>query len=46
LDISNVTLQKAGIDVLFECKSGNKLVINGLHPDGVISLKDIKQIAK
>jgi hypothetical protein len=46
LDINNVTIQKAGKDVLFEGKSGNKLVINGLHPDAAISLKDIKQIIK
>jgi hypothetical protein len=49
LDLNNVTLQKAGKDVLFECRSGNKLVISGLHPDDVLSrdlLKDIKQIIK
>ena len=47
LDIKNVTLQKAGKNVLFECKSGNKLVLSGLHPDSALSvnsLKDIRQI--
>ena len=47
LDIKNVTLQKAGKNVLFDCKSGNKLVVSGLHPDSALSvnsLKDIRQI--
>jgi hypothetical protein len=48
-DLQNVTLQKDSKDILIEFKSGDKLVINGLHPVTVMSassFKDVKQIIK
>jgi len=49
IDLQNVTLQKVTKNALLDCKSGNKIIINGLHPDSVASsylLKDITQIIK